>query len=207
MENIINKTKKFIKEYFENESTGHDYYHALRVYKMSLIISKNEKCNIKLLSIAALLHDVDDYKIAGYNNYFNTKKFLKENAFSDSEINKIINIIDEISYSKGIVPHTIEGKILQDADRLDAMGAIGIARCFAYGGKMNNPIYDLKIKPNESMENYKNKRGSSINHFYEKLLKLKDLMNTQKGKELAKERHKIMENYLKEFYMEVRAKK
>ena len=155
--------------------------------------------------MAVLLHDIDDWKFSNNNN--TTKDFLQSLNIDTSSYNKIMNIINTISYKGGIensAQHDIEGKIVQDADRLDAMGAIGIARAFTYGGNKNRLIYNPSIKPKEfnSLEEVKNSNNHTINHFYEKLLKLKNLMNTDTAKQIAEERHRFMELFLDEFYYE-----
>ncbi len=174
-ERIIESAKKYIKNFFQNDFSGHDYYHSMRVYNLATHIAQYENADIILVQLIALLHDVDDYKIsAGSSNFKNTRCFLKEHEVSDSQIEMICSIIAEISY-KGAdthVPQMIEGRIVQDADRLDAMGAIGIARTFAYGGTISRPIHNPEITPRTDINcaAYQNDKGTSINHFYEKLL-------------------------------------
>ena len=209
MQDIIDKALVYAKDFFENEFSGHDFYHTLRVYNLAKHIANNEKCNVELVCIAALLHDVDDYKIVRKEAepFYNAKNFLRGEKYPESNIEKICHIISEAPF-KGkdtVVPDTIEGKILQDADLLDAIGAIGVARVFTYGGNHNRPIHipNLNHKENMSGEEYQSTVGSTtINHFYEKLLKLKDLMNTKTAKDLANHRHEYMETFLKEFYDE-----
>ena len=208
MKQVVLNAIEFVKKYFENESSGHDYFHTIRVYKMACHIAEKENADKDIVSLAALLHDVDDIKLSPNTNKNkdNARRFLKENHVDENTINLICEIISEISY-KGVdtVPgKTLEAKIVQDADRLDAIGAIGIARTFTYGGYKNNLIYDPDIKPIEfsSLDEVKNKKNTTINHFYEKLLKLKDLMNTSTAKEIAKRRHDFMVNFLDEFYFE-----
>lgn len=205
---IIDNAIAFVKKFFENEFSGHDFYHTLRVYNLAKSIAENEECDKELVYLGALLHDVDDYKLVGKEAepFSNAKKFLNGEDYPADRIEKICHIISQVSF-KGkdtVTPDTIEGKIVQDADRLDAIGAIGIARTFAYGGNHNTPIYDPEIEYKEDMsadEYYKN-AGTTINHFYEKLLKLKDLMNTETAKKMAEHRHEYMEEFLKEFYDE-----
>lgn len=207
---IISNAKNYIKTIFKDECTGHDIYHTIRVYKMAMNIQKQEGGDEFIISIASLLHDVDDYKLnvnkSDTDPFINARTFMIENKLDSNLIEKIIEIINSISYkgNETISPKTLEGQIVQDADRLDAIGAIGIARVFAYGGHKNSPIYDPNIKSLNSMDfnTYKNHRSTSINHFYEKLLKLKDLMNTNTAKKIAEQRHKYMEEYLTEFYKE-----
>ena len=207
---IVNKTVEFIKEKFYGEGSGHDYFHIYRVYRIALYIAERENGADKyIVSLAALLHDVDDWKFTDTNetNTSNIEKFLRSVDADDDTIERVCAIIKKISFKGGVVDSTqktIEGKIVQDADRLDAIGAIGIARTFAYGGSKNRMMYDPSIKPQTFMtlDEVKNTKNHTINHFYEKLLKLKDLMNTETGKTLAQERHEYMENFLKEFYKE-----
>ncbi|OOM71078.1 putative hydrolase [Clostridium puniceum] len=207
-EDLLEKTLSYIKNRFQNDYSGHDYYHSVRVYNLSTSICKKENGNLEIIQLAALLHDVDDYKLFDGNvsTYSNAEDFLKNNKISDVKIEFICNIIASISF-KGTdsqVPESLEGKIVQDADRLDAIGAIGIARTFAYGGNKNRPMHIPNKKPRDNMnfEEYSTLNGTTINHFYEKLLNLKALMNTEAAKKIAESRHKYMENFLSEFYEE-----
>ena len=214
---VIEKAIKYVKDFFEGESSGHDFFHTMRVFNNAKMLIDNEektqtvKRDIALL--AALLHDVDDHKISPETNQNkdNAVKFLKENNIDGEDIKFIVKIIAEVSYmgKDSITPNTIEGKIVQDADRIDAIGAIGIARTFAFGGKNGRVMYNPEIKPKQNMskEDYKNSKSTTINHFYEKLLLLKDLMNTDSGKKLAEQRTIFMENFLDEFYAEWEGKK
>ena len=184
------------------------FYHTLRVYNLAKYITKFEECDIELVYLGALLHDVDDYKLVGKEKepFYNAKTFLKSLGYSNKKIEQICHIISQVSF-KGkdtVVPDTIEGKIVQDADRLDAIGAIGIGRTFAYGGSHKIPMHipNMEYKENMSAEEYYENVGTTINHFYEKLLKLKDLMNTETAKNMAKHRHEYMQEFLKEFYDE-----
>lgn len=206
--NLLEKLLLYIEEKFNNDYSGHDYYHSIRVYKLATYICKKENADLEIVQLAALLHDVDDYKLFGGNagNYSNAEMFLKDNKVSDVKIKLICEIIASISF-KGTdtkVPKSIEGKIVQDADRLDAIGAIGIARTFAYGGSKHRMMHIPGEKPRENMnfEEYSKSNGTTINHFYEKLLKLKDLMNTKTARILAESRHKYMESFLEEFFDE-----
>ena len=204
----MDRTLEYVKEFFKNDFSGHDYYHTLRVYNLSKYIAGFEKCNTKLVYLAALLHDVDDYKLVGHEeeSFHNAKSFLRSQGVSDGEIEQVCHIISQVSF-KGkdtVIPDTIEGKIVQDADRLDALGAIGIGRTFAYGGNHNMPMHvpGVKFKEDMSADEYYKNTGTTINHFYEKLLKLKDLMNTETAREMAKHRHRFMQEFLEEFYGE-----
>ena len=197
---LVSKTIEKAKKFFKNDFSGHDFWHTLRVYNIAKTIAEKEKCDIEIVCLAALLHDFDDAKITNSTTELeNATKWLNENNYPQERINWIKEIINAISF-KGIdtkVPETIEGKIVQDADRLDAIGAIGIARTFAYGGsrgrEMWNPSEHYIDNMNE--EEYKKSKGNTINHFYEKLLKLKGLMNTDTAKEMAEHRHYYMEMF------------
>lgn len=201
----MEKIKLRVQELFKGESSGHDYFHTLRVYNNACKIAQKEECNILLVQLAALLHDVDDIKIFNTKNYNNAKTILQEFKYNEQIINSVIKIISEISFKgKSTEPTTIEGKIVQDADRLDAIGAIGIARAFTYGGNKNRELYNPDIKPRLNMteEEYRSNNGTTINHFYEKLLLLEKYMNTDTAKVIAKERTEFMNNFLKQFYKE-----
>ena len=206
---IIEKTKEFVKEKLYGEGSGHDWFHIERVYNLSRYLAEKENADSFIVEMAALLHDIDDWKFSSSNdtNTTNTEVFLRKIQVNEEELIKIIKIINTISFKGGVVDssqETIEGKVVKDSDRLDANGAIGIARTFAYGGNKNRVIYDPNIKPINftSLEEVKSENNHTINHFYEKLLKLKDLMNTKSAKEIAEKRHKYMEEFLNEFYSE-----
>lgn len=206
---IIETTKEFVKNKLYGEGSGHDWYHIERVYNLSKFLAKEEKADNFIVEMTALLHDIDDWKFSNgtETNTTITEEFLTSINVDKKSIDKIITIIKTMSFKGGVVDssqNTIEGMIVQDADRLDAIGAIGIARTFAYGGSKNRPIYDPNINPINftSLEEVKNAENHTINHFYEKLLKLKDLMNTNSAKIIAEKRHKFMEEFLKEFYTE-----
>ncbi len=201
---IIENALEYIKEVFREDYSGHDYYHSIRVYNNAVNIAHKEGGNLLLIKLAALLHDVDDRKLFDTSDRLdNARKFLQDNDVDETMISMICEIIKSVSFKgkESVVPASIEGKIVQDADRLDAIGAIGIARTFAYGGHKGRPIYDPCEKPVEQMtaQEYQNHESNSINHFYEKLLKLKDLMNTETARALAINRHTFMELYLDEF--------
>ena len=204
-EELLEKALAYIGDRFKNDYSGHDFYHSVRVYKLATTICKAENADLEIVQLASLLHDVDDYKIFGgkMGDFSNAESFLKHNGMSKKKINIICEIIATISF-KGTatqVPKSQEGKIVQDADRLDAMGAIGIARVFAYGGNNNRVLHIPDMSPRDEMnaEQYSNYKGTSINHFYEKLLKLRDLMNTKAAKKLAESRHRYMQVFLEEF--------
>jgi uncharacterized protein len=208
--NLINATIKFVKAELENAEGGHDWFHIERVYKNALLIANGEKCNILVVKLGALLHDIADSKFHNGDESVGPKKarlFLESENISENTIIHVINIIDNISFKGGNVIrnfHSLELDIVQDADRLDAIGAIGIARTFNYGGYKNRAIYNPEIAPNLQMskEQYKNSTAPTINHFYEKLLLLEDKMNTETAKKIAQERHKFMELFLSQFYAE-----
>lgn len=205
---LIQRTKEYVKDFFKNDFSGHDYYHTMRVYNLAKSIAKIEGGNIEIIELSALLHDVDDYKLVEKNKepFHNTKTFLRKNNVDENHIADICNVISTISY-KGtdtVTPNTLEGKIVQDADRLDAIGAIGIGRTFAYGGSrgVSMHIPGLEYKENMNAEEYYKNKGTTISHFYEKLLKLKNLMNTDTAKKIAENRHTYMEVFLEEFFKE-----
>ena len=207
---IIAKTIDYIKNKFEGETTGHDWYHIERVYNLSIHLAEQEKTDLFVVKLAALLHDVADHKFHGGDETVGPKTATvwMNNLKIDADTKqKVIDIIKEISFKGANVPtpmSSLEGKIVQDADRLDAIGAIGIARCFAYSGSKKREIYnpDKPFKIHTHFDDYKNDNGSAVNHFYEKLLLLKNLMNTNSAKKMAEHRHKILENYLEEFFEE-----
>ena len=210
MMTIVNKTIAFVKAQLKNAEGGHDWFHIERVYKNALLIAKEESCNLEVVQLAALLHDIADSKFHNGDETIGprtAKNFLEQENVSQETITHVLAIIENISFKGGNFEqqfHSKELDIVQDADRLDAIGAIGIARTFNYGGFKNRAIYDPEIKPNLSMskEEYKNTTAPTINHFYEKLLLLKDKMNTPTGKKIAAERHAFMELFLNQFYSE-----
>ena len=207
---LIDKTIAFVKEKLDNAEGGHDWFHIERVYKNSILIAQEEDCDLTVVKLGALLHDIADSKFHDGDETIGPKTaraFLEsENVFEET-INHVINIIENISFKGGNFENKFcskELEIVQDADRLDAIGAIGIARTFNYGGFKNRALYNPSIAPNLNMskEEYKNSTSPTLNHFYEKLLLLKDIMNTATGKKIALERHKYMENFLSQFYAE-----
>lgn len=207
---LIAKTVLFVKEKLKDAEGGHDFFHIERVYKNALLIAKNETCNVRVVQLGALLHDIADSKFHNGDETIGpriAREFLESEHVDESIIAPVVTIIKNISYSGGNTSKEFQSKeldIVQDADRLDAIGAIGIARTFNYGGFKNRAIYDPSIAPKSRMtkEEYKNSQAPSINHFYEKLLLLKDKMNTVTGKEIALERHRFMETFLSQFYAE-----
>jgi uncharacterized protein len=208
---IIQKTGQFVESEFRTEGSGHDWFHIDRVRKMALRIGETEDCDLFVVEMAALLHDLDDWKLT------TTESSKSENWLDfielDSEVaSHILEIIEEVSF-KGAGTDTpvksIEAAIVQDADRLDAIGAIGIARTFAYGGHKSRLIYDPSIIPvmHNDFQEYKKSSAPTINHFYEKLLLLKDRMNTKTAKIIAEQRHQFMSDFLVQFYEEWEAKR
>ena len=210
MEEKVNKTIDFVKEKLAGAEAGHDWFHIERVWNNSKKIAENENCNLDVVELAALLHDIADPKFHGGDETLALKiseDFMKSIDVENEIISEVLFIIKNISFknrNEQPLKDSIELKIVQDADRLDAIGAIGIARTFNFGGFKNNLMYhpDIVPKLNMSKEEYKKSDGTTINHFYEKLLLLKDLMNTEKGKSMAEERHNFMLNFLEQFYKE-----
>ncbi len=207
---IIAKTILFVKEKLNDAEGGHDWFHIERVYKNAVLISKNEVCDTIIVQLGALLHDIADSKFHDGDETIGprvAREFLESEKVEQEIITHVVNIIENISYKGGNFEKkftSIELDIVQDADRLDAIGAIGIARTFNYGGFKNRTLYNPEIAPNSSMtkEEYKNNESPTLNHFYEKLLLLKDKMNTATGKQIAQERHRYMEGFLAQFYAE-----
>ena len=202
---ILKVTKSFVKDKLYKEGSGHDWFHIKRVYNLATYLCEKEGGDEFIIKMTALLHDIDDWKFS--NNSKTTENFLKSLNMDEKLINRIMDIITTMSYKGGVTDstqNTLEGKIVQDADRLDAMGAVGIARAFTYGGSKNRLMYNPDIKPMnfQNLEEVKQADNHTINHFYEKLLKLKDLINTDTAKQIAEERHRFMEIYLDEFYYE-----
>lgn len=210
MKAIILAIEEEIKEQFMNEGTGHDWYHIDRVRKIALHIQEKEGGDRIIIELAALLHDISDHKFNGgdFELGGSIARGMLTNLTVDKDIiNAVAYIVENVSYKGSGVRdkmNSLEGRIVQDADRLDAIGAIGIARTFAYGGKVGQPIYDPTIPPkeNQSLESYQNDKSHTINHFYEKLLLIQDRMHTSVGKEMAKERTAYMNGFLLQFYKE-----
>jgi len=209
---IIRKTTVYVRNVLGKEGTGHDWLHIERVVRNAKKIANKEGGDLFVIELAALLHDIADWKFHGGDFSVGpkkTKEWLEKLKLEENIISHVTNIVKGVSFRGGtnkVKMKTLEGKIVQDADRLDAMGAIGIARTFAYGGYRGREIYNPKIKP-KSYKHYANlkkgmKSGTTINHFYEKLLLLKDSMNTKTGRKMAEEKHKFMERFLKQFYKE-----
>ena len=208
---IIEATKVFVKATLKGAEAGHDWFHTLRVYNNARLIAKSESVDLYIVALGALLHDIADSKFHNGDDTVGprvARKFLLQHNIDSFVIDSVIDIINNISFNKSLEtnnkPNSIELDVVQDADRLDAIGAIGIARCFNYGGFKNRKLFDPSIKPNLKMskKEYKNSKAPTINHFYEKLLLLSDKMNTKTGKKIAKDRHQFMTEYLDQFHAE-----
>jgi uncharacterized protein len=208
---LIETTMAFVKHTLKNAEGGHDWFHIERVYKNTLQIAKHENVDITVVSLAALLHDIADQKFHDGDETIGPRKaseFLLKHNVDSKIIEHITQIIENMSFKNSFDLNpsftSKEMEVVQDADRLDAIGAIGIARCFNYGGYKNRVLYDPDIEPNLNMtkEEYKSAKAPTINHFYEKLLLLKDQMNTKTGRRIAEKRHAYMVGFLKQFYAE-----
>jgi len=206
---ILQETEQFILSEFQAEGSGHDWFHIDRVRKMALRIGELENANLFVTEMAALLHDLDDWKLSKTetNKLTKTEQWLEKIKIDPELSAQILGIIVDVSYKGAGIEtpvHSIEAAVVQDADRLDAIGAIGIARTFAYGGHKNRLIYDPAVKPvlHGNFEEYKNSSAPTINHFYEKLLLLKHRMNTASARKIAEERHRFMEVFLEQFFDE-----
>jgi uncharacterized protein len=209
---IINSCIKFVKETLKDAEGGHDWFHIERVYNNAVKIAKTEEVNLFIVALGALLHDIADAKFYDGDESVGPKKakeFLETHDVDKKIIEQIVYIIDNISFKNTFSSSLIETKskeleVIQDADRLDAIGAIGIARAFNYGGYKKRLLYDPEVKPNLDMtkEVYKKSTAPTINHFYEKLFLLKDMMNTKTALQMAQERHEYMENFIEQFHKE-----
>lgn len=212
---LITKTIAFVKAELLGAEGGHDWFHTERVYKTALTIAEQEKANLQTVALAALLHDIADSKFHDGDETIGPKKaeeFLLDQKLDSAAIDAVVNIIKHMSFKNSLEENTydtLELRVVRDADRLDAIGAIGIARAFNYGGFKNRALYDPQIAPklNMSKEEYKKSTAPTINHFYEKLLLLKDLMHTKTGRQMAAGRHEFMENFLSQFYAEWEGKR
>ena len=208
MEQLVQNATKFIKEIFQNDFSGHDFFHSMRVYRTAINIAEAEHADIQVVALAALLHDVDDRKLSPTTaeKKENATRFMRSQNVPESEIRQVCQIIDEVSFkgTDSVRPSTPEGKCVQDADRLDALGAIGIARTFAYGGSHNRAIYDPELPPQTAMNQaqYYSSKSTSLNHFYEKLFLLEGMMNTEAGRAIARKRTQYMQEFVDEFLSE-----
>jgi len=205
-QNTIEQTHQFVKQFHAHDTTGHDWWHVERVTRTAKKLAVEEKANLYLVEMAALLHDIDDWKL-GDNKNNKTEAFLLQLGIPEEDKQSILHIIEQVSFKGAEVATpttTIESMCVQDADRLDAIGAIGIARAFTYGGSKNRSLYEPNIAPtlHHSFEEYKTNHSHTINHFYEKLLLLKERINTPTAKAIAEERHAFMEKFLTQFYRE-----
>lgn len=210
-EQIIEKSVQLLKDRYSGDTSGHDWAHLERVWFMAKRLAKHYHLNQFVLEMAALTHDVDDFKFKTEQEeeLSGTKSLLDQYSIDKKEYDHILEIVKNVSYKgSGVATpqQTIEGQIVQDADRLDALGAIGIARTFTYGGHKGRLMYDPLVKPRkgDTFEVYKTAQSTTINHFYEKLLLVKDRLNTPEAKKIGIRRHKYVENFLKEFLSEVR---
>ena len=214
-EQIISNTEAFVKSALKNAEGGHDWFHILRVWNNAKLIAKEENVDLFIVELGALLHDIADSKFHNGDESIGPKiarVFLEEQQVDNITINHVEQIISNISYKGGNFEQKFKSPeldVIQDADRLDAIGAVGIARCFNYGGFKNRTLYDPDIKPNLGMtkEQYKTSTAPTINHFYEKLLLLKDRMNTKTGKQIANKRHAYMLGFLDQFDSEWKGEK
>ena len=208
MEQLVQHATKFIKEVFQNDFSGHDFFHSMRVYRTAINIAEAEHADMQVVALAALLHDVDDRKLSPTTaeKKENAAQFMRSQNVPESEIRQVCQIIDEVSFkgTDSVRPSTPEGKCVQDADRLDALGAIGIARTFAYGGSHNRVIHDPELPPRTAMNQaqYYSSKSTSLNHFYEKLFLLEGMMNTETGKAIARKRTQYMQEFVDEFLSE-----
>lgn len=207
---IVESCEAYVKQELKNAEGGHDWFHIARVRKMALRLAREEDANLFVVELAALLHDIADYKFHGGDEEIGPAKareFLSSEKLDPNTIDQVVLIIQNISFKGGHsapIEKTKEFEVVQDADRLDALGAIGIARTFNFGGYKGTPLYDPSVQPNPGMSKHEYKKANSptVNHFYEKLLLLKDRMNTESARSIAAERHRFMEQYLKQFFSE-----
>lgn len=207
---LIARTKNFVRNHLENAEGGHDWWHIVRVHNNALAIANDLECNLLVVELAALLHDIADAKFHGGDESIGprmARSYLNENEVDNETIEAVVYITENMSFKNSFTfsgTKSIEFQIVEDADRLDAIGAIGIARAFSYGGYKCRPFYDPGIQPQTKLttETYKNSKAPTINHFHEKLLLLKNMMHTQKAKTLAENRHDFMLHYLEQFHAE-----
>ncbi len=207
-ESVVGKAADFARKELEGETTGHDWHHIARVWDTARHIAEKEGADMRVCELAAILHDIADEKLNDSEEagLAKVRGWLLSVSLPEQEIDHIMEIISTMSFKGGGGPpvRTLEGKVVQDADRLDAIGAIGIARAFTYAGAKGQPIFDPGLPPRDEMTKteYRTGKSTAVNHFYEKLLKLKELMNTETGKKLAAERHQFMAGYLRQLFSE-----
>ncbi len=215
-EEILTKTEEHVKKKLMGEGSGHDWWHIKRVQYLAIAIAKEERANMFIVRLGALLHDIADWKFqtdrTTTSGMLIAKKWLESQSVEMRVVEKVCDMVENSSFKGAEVEdrlNSLEGKVVQDADRLDAMGAMGVGRTFAYGGFKNREMHNpnIKVEMAKSFEEYKKAGQTTINHFYEKLLLLKDRMNTKTGKRLAEHRHKFMEQFLQEFFDEWEGKK
>ncbi len=205
---IIEKTKEHVQSILINHDASHDWWHIERVWKMACYLAEKEQADLFIVEMAALLHDVDDWKFNQNSEILKAKNWLSHLQLSQSVINQVCYIVENVTFKGNLVqtssPKSIEESVVQDADRLDAIGAIGIARAFSYGGYKKRALYNPMISPaqHKTFAEYKNQEGTTLNHFHEKLFLLKDKMNTNSAKKIAEERHAFMENFVSQFLQE-----
>ena len=205
---IIEAAKDYAQTVFQNDYSGHDFFHTLRVYRIAGRLAEKEGADLSIVRLAALLHDVDDIKLSPETHAHKNRavSFMRSRHLSKTLIQSICSIIEQVSYTgtDSVIPSTLEGMCVQDADRLDALGAIGIARTFAYGGSHNRQLHNPEIRPRIGMgkEEYQNHKSTVLNHFYEKLFYLKDMMNTDTAKRIAQKRELYMKNFVSVFLNE-----
>ena len=208
MSDLVEAALAFARTFFAGEGSGHDYWHTYRVWKTAVRLAEQEGADVETTALAALLHDVDDAKLSPETaaEKRNAVAFLRMHDVPEERIAVVTHIIGQVSFKgeDSVVPDSLEGKCVQDADRLDAIGAIGIARTFAFGGSRSRPIWNPEEKPRVHLReaDYRAQGGCTINHFYEKLLLLKEMMNTPAARAMAEHRHRVMTDYLEEFYAE-----
>lgn len=209
-EDILTAIRDHVRNHLEGEGSGHDWWHIVRVRNTAVHLGKLEGADLLTVELTALLHDIADWKFHDGDETIGPKvarEIMEKHGVEATVVDHVCTIIANMSYHstlEGKVVESIEGKVVQDADRLDAIGAIGIARTFAYGGHKGHPLHNPDLKPRKEMrkEDYLNEKNTTINHFYEKLLLLKDKMNTQAAKDVAQQRHAYMQEYLEQFYAE-----
>lgn len=203
---LVQRVATLAENFHSTDTTGHDWWHVYRVWNLSKYIARQENTDCLVVELAALLHDMDDHKIPGADavNFPNARNTLLSLNADSLLVEKVVEVISQVSFKGAGVnttPTSLEACVVQDADRIDAIGAIGVARAFAYGGSKNRELFNPNVKPTHhtSFEEYKNSKGSTLNHFYEKLLLLKDLLNTNTAKRIAQQRHAYMQQFVEQF--------